>query len=1004
MKNPKLSTPKLAGIFCLAAALPLHAELLVYEGFEYGNPGDPLHGQPDGSGIPSDVDAIGLGGTWQDQTSLTSSDFRIVAGSLVFGDLPVKGNHVAPVDRLNNDIMVRPITADLAAGTELWFGILAEKVANNFNNGQGGLVIGSQAVNNSQINKDTGSTGLVGFGFGPTTAGTNWTPFAWNGTSQTAGDAALAVGVGTGDVRLLVGHVSFNTGTGGADEYTLYELQLNAGSIDGGTLSPIASTIEIDIDETQLDTLSLTRHVETSYDEIRMAVTFDELLGGIFDDDDEDGIPNWWEEQYFGGPTAADANALSPDQTGLTNLEQYELGTDPTNPDTDGDGLLDGGAITVTSADSRYGDWAALGILFSDDGGDRTFRGEAALGTDPTNPDTDGDGLPDGVETGTGVWVGTNDTGTNPNLADTDGDGLPDGVETNTGILVDTNNTGTNPNLGDTDGDGAGDWYEIVAAFTDPFDPNDKPNVPYPLPAPDGSPGASDKPVKVYIMSGQSNMVGFGTVSGTGDHTLETMTIRQNKFPNLIDGSDGWTTRQDVRYRGVISDIANAQLSPGALGSTFGPELGFGYIMGWYHDEPVLLLKSSIGNRSLGWDILPPGSTSYVYNDTNYAGYGDFGNWPVGEDPPAAGGWYAGKEFDTFFRDEAEMGPPVGWQDGFAYPNNAYIHHNGVPYRAATAHTSTPDSEPGVGANWQDFWNLRSDFNVTDVLDHFATEYPQWAAQGFEIAGFVWWQGDKDRYDMGHATRYEENLVNLINSLRDYYTNRYPGKVVVNAPFVLATLGQTPLDSTNAAEKAILDAQLAVDGESGNYPQFSGNVKTVYAHPLSEGGASNGHYNQRAGTYMLVGDALGRSMVELLEGDVVTPGDTFGDWIAGYDVGGLTGFDDDADGDGLANGIEAFFGTPPDASTPGLAEVERSGNTVTFTHPEADPPLADVTGSYEWSLDLAQWNASGASADGTTVTLSAQQDIPAAGTTTVTATIADTVPTRIFVRVVAVME
>ena len=271
--------PRLAGILCFTAILPLHAELLVYEGFEYSSPGDPLHGQPDGSGTPADVDAFGLGGTWQDQTSHTSSDFRIVEGSLVFGDLPTKGNHVAPVDRLNNDIHVRPITADLAAGGELWFSILAEKVANNFSNGQGGLVIGNQAVNNSQINKDTGSSGLVGFGFGPTTAGTNWTPFAWDGTTQTAGDDTLPVGVGTGDVRLLVGHISFNTGTAGADEYTLYHFELDSeGSIENGTLVPIGSTIEIDVDETLLNTLSLTRHVETSYDEIRIGTTLASVI------------------------------------------------------------------------------------------------------------------------------------------------------------------------------------------------------------------------------------------------------------------------------------------------------------------------------------------------------------------------------------------------------------------------------------------------------------------------------------------------------------------------------------------------------------------------------------------------------------------------------------------------------------------------------------------------------------------------------------------------------
>ena len=44
----------------------------------------------------------------------------------------------------------------------------------------------------------------------------------------------------------------------------------------------------------------------------------------------------------------------------------------------------------------------------------------------------------------------------------------------------------------------------------------------------------------------------------------------------------------------------------------------------------------------------------------------------------------------------------------------------------------------------------------------------------------------------------------------------------------------------------ILNAQLAVDGESGKYPEFKGNVATVYSKPLCRGGASNGHYGGNA--------------------------------------------------------------------------------------------------------------------------------------------------------------
>ena len=58
---------------------------------------------------------------------------------------------------------------------------------------------------------------------------------------------------------------------------------------------------------------------------------------------------------------------------------------------------------------------------------------EATAGTDPLDPDTDDDGLLDGVETNTGTFVDANDTGTDPLNPDTDGDGVSDGVEVSQG-------------------------------------------------------------------------------------------------------------------------------------------------------------------------------------------------------------------------------------------------------------------------------------------------------------------------------------------------------------------------------------------------------------------------------------------------------------------------------------------------------------------------------------------------------------------------------------------
>jgi hypothetical protein len=97
------------------------------------------------------------------------------------------------------------------------------------------------------------------------------------------------------------------------------------------------------------------------------------------------------------------------DGDGLSNLKENSLGTDSNNPDTDGDGLSDGLEV------NQYG-------------------------TQPTNQDSDGDTLKDGQE--------VNELNTSPINPDTDGDSLNDGVEFT---------SGSNPLKTDTDGDGISD-------------------------------------------------------------------------------------------------------------------------------------------------------------------------------------------------------------------------------------------------------------------------------------------------------------------------------------------------------------------------------------------------------------------------------------------------------------------------------------------------------------------------------------------------------------------
>lgn len=331
------------------------------------------------------------------------------------------------------------------------------------------------------------------------------------------------------------------------------------------------------------------------------------------------------------------------------------------------------------------------------------------------------------------------------------------------------------------------------------------------LPDPDGKPASQDKPVRVFILLGQSNMLGFGRV-GPADlqGTLEYMVKEKKKYPHLVDDDGKWTERKDVRYvhvmdkRGVdfhdlehFADMKNQWLT---VSGNFGPELGFGHVMGHILDEPVLILKACIGNRSLGWDLLPPGSERYEFDGRTYAGYKDNpGSWVEGE-PKKEVAWYAGRQYD-----------------------------------ADTAHAKV-------------------------VLRNLEKYYPGYKGQGYEVTGFVFWQGHKDQ-NAAHASRYEQNLVHFIKSLRKDFD-------APQAKFVLATIA---FDGSNLKGHGltIANAQLAVSGERNKYPEFKGNVKAIDARPFWRDSAVSPknqgyHYNHNAETYMEVGTALGWAMAELL--------------------------------------------------------------------------------------------------------------------------------------------
>jgi len=303
---------------------------------------------------------------------------------------------------------------------------------------------------------------------------------------------------------------------------------------------------------------------------------------------------------------------------------------------------------------------------------------------------------------------------------------------------------------------------------------------------------AEPKPVKVFILAGQSNMEGQAVVDLSGkDYNDAKGTLvwlmndpaKIDLVKHLRDEKGNWRVRDDVWVR-YQPERGPLRAGPLTIGFTpyrdlhhFGPELQFGHVIGDALDSEVLLIKTAWGGKSL---------------------YTDFR-------PPSSGG---------------KTGP---------------------------------------------YYTLMIQ-QVRDALANFEKEFPESKARGCELAGFVWYHGWNDGCDPKHAVpEYESNLVNLIKDVRKD----------LEAPNLPVVVGELTGPWVNAPRE--WDQLRKAQAAAADRPEFAGNVVFVPTHdfvrrPEDSPNPGHGHHEfGNAETYVLVGDALGKGMVGLLE-ETAKPG------------------------------------------------------------------------------------------------------------------------------------
>jgi outer membrane protein assembly factor BamB len=209
------------------------------------------------------------------------------------------------------------------------------------------------------------------------------------------------------------------------------------------------------------------------------------------DDTDGDTLDDGWEVYVGFDPTVHNREDDDTDKDGLLDRDEYRLYhthpnksdtdddtlpdydevityfTNASNPDTDFDGMLDGWEINFELNPKDATDAS----LDPDNDGLTNLEEcewfiERGSYLDPTNYDTDGDGLSDGTE----VLEVFGDCSTNPTINDTDMDNILDGDEINLNL---------NPCDNDTDDDGFSDGEELGCFLCNPNNPWLNPDTPY---------------------------------------------------------------------------------------------------------------------------------------------------------------------------------------------------------------------------------------------------------------------------------------------------------------------------------------------------------------------------------------------------------------------------------------------------------------------------------------------------------------------------------------------
>ena len=431
---------------------------------------------------------------------------------------------------------------------------------------------------------------------------------------------------------------------------------------------------------------------------------------------------------------------------------------------------------------------------------------------------------------------------------------------------------------------------------------------------------AASKKLKVFILAGQSNMVGHSNghtmatlfnADGPKDQALidlvfgknaqvskkrydETLALAKQldelppKIQTMTDAAQKAaaeaeaerikalleTYKKDVVAASAVSDrvyitsIADNNRRSGKLGVGYGanevkigPEYAFGLSLAQKIDGPILLIKTSWGGKSLNYDFRPPSRPDFK-TTTEYA-------------EAKAQSEEAQKRYEEAVKNlpqaqEKYKADLAAYEEQMKTADEKTKKKLRKPNPPAPPRPPRPFSMDAAGLNYR-----MMNEAVHKVLENLKENHPAYdPGTGYEIAGFVWFQGFNDQFNDHFKANYKDNMVAFIKDIRSEYK-------MPKMPFVIGVLG-TAQTKEGVDKNEVSLAQRAAAAA----PEFKGNVVAVESYTeyaldslavYNSGWAKNitvwnlvgsdrpYHYLGSGKFFVRLGDAFATAMVEMMK-------------------------------------------------------------------------------------------------------------------------------------------